>query len=82
MNNGIIEGLSAVSSLIAVQLMSGAQIRGEVSEWVSLIGTIAITLTTIGIQIYRLIRDRNTDKNKNQPTEADNEHKENVEKNG
>lgn len=78
----IIEGLSASSTLVAVQLMSGEEIRDEVSAWVTLIGTIAITLTTIGIQIYRLIRDRNTDKKKNQPAEAENEHKENDEKNG
>lgn len=71
-----------VGGTILLNLASGAQIRGEVSEWVSLIGTIAITLTTIGIQIYRLIRDRNADKNKNQPAEAENEHKENDEKNG
>lgn len=82
MNNSIIEGLSAVSSLIAVQLMSGAEIRNEVSAWVTLAGSIAISAVTIGIQIYRLIRDRNTDKNKNQPAEAENEDKENDEKNG
>ena len=82
MNNSIIEGLSAVSSLIAVQLMSGAEIRNEVSAWVTLVGSIAISAVTIGIQIYRLIRDRNTDKNKNQPAEAENEDKENDEKNG
>lgn len=82
MNNSIIEGLSAVSSLVAVRLMTGADIRGEVSAWVTMIGSIAITLTTIGIQVYHLIRDRNEDKKKNQPAEAENEHKENDEKNG
>lgn len=54
----IIEGLSATSSLIAVRLMTGAEIRDEVSAWVTLIGTVAITTATIGIQVYRLIRDR------------------------
>lgn len=54
----IIEGLSATSSLIAVHLMTGQQIRDEVSAWVTLIGSIAITTATIGIQVYRLIRDR------------------------
>lgn len=76
----ILSSVLGVGGTIALNAVNGAQIRGEVSEWVSLIGTIAITLTTIGIQIYRLIRDRNTDKNK--PAEAENEHKENDEKNG
>lgn len=61
--------------------ISGAEIRDEVSAWVTLIGSIAITLTTIGIQIYHLIRDRNEDK-KNKPADAENEDKENDEKNG
>ena len=54
----IIEGLSAASSLVAVRLMTGAEIRGEVSAWVTLVGSVAITTATIGIQVYRLIRDR------------------------
>ena len=78
--NDILSSVLGAGGTIALNAVSSAQIRGEVSEWVSLIGTIAITLTTIGIQIYRLIRDRNTDKNK--PAEAENEHKENDEKNG
>lgn len=62
--------------------MSGAEIRGEVSEWVSLIGSIAITLTTIGIQVYHLIRDRDKDKKTYKPADAENENKENDKKNG
>lgn len=54
----IIEGLSATSSLVVVRLMTGAEIRDEVSAWVTLAGSIAITTVTIGIQVYRLIRDR------------------------
>lgn len=54
----IIEGLSATSSLVAVRLMTGAEIRDEVSAWVTLVGSVAISMATIGIQIYRLIRDR------------------------
>lgn len=76
----ILSSVLGVGGTIALNAVNGAQIRGEVSEWVSLIGTIAITLTTICIQIYRLIRDRNTDKN--QPAEAENEDKEHDEKNG
>ena len=60
--------------------ISGAEIRDEVSAWVTLIGSVAITLTTIGIQIYHLIRDR--DNSKNKPADAENEDKENDKKNG
>ena len=77
--------IMAVCSIGANSLlasMNGAEIRGEVSEWVSLIGSIAITLTTIGIQVYHLIRDRDKDKKNNQPADAENEDKENDEKNG
>lgn len=60
--------------------VSGADIRDEISAWVTLIGSIAITLTTIGIQIYHLIRDRDKDKKNNKPVDAENEEKENDEK--
>lgn len=76
---------ASVISLMANDIllsMSGAQIRDEVSAWVTLIGSVAITLTTIGIQIYHLIRGRNEDKNINKPADAENENKENDEKNG
>ena len=71
--------MAANSTLLSV---SGADIRDEVSAWVTLIGSIAITVTTIGIQVYHLIRDRDKDKKNNQPADAENEDKENDEKNG
>ena len=70
MNTSIIEGLSAASSLVAVRLMTGAEIRDEVSAWVTLVGSVAIAMVTIGIQIYRLIRDRDkTEKKKDSEEE-------------
>ena len=70
MNNSIIEGLSAASSLVAVRLMTGAEIRDEVSAWVTLVGSVAISIATIGIQVYRLIRDRDkTNKKKDSEEE-------------
>lgn len=80
--NDNFSSIVGVGGAILLNLTSGAEIRGEVSAWVTLIGSIAITLTTIGIQVYHLIRDRNEDKKKNQPAEAENEDKENNEKNG
>lgn len=67
---------------ILLCVLTGSEIRDELSAWVTLIGSIAITLTTVGIQVYHLIRDRDKDKNKNQPADAENEDKENDEKNG
>ena len=80
--NDNFSSIVGIGGTVLLNLASGAEIRGEVSAWVTLIGSIAITLTTIGIQVYHLIRDRNEDKKKNQPAEAENEHKENDEKNG
>lgn len=75
--------LTAVAAMVANNVLvaaSGPDIRDEVSAWVTLIGSIAITLTTIGIQVYHLIRDRDKDKKNNQPADAENEDKENDEK--
>lgn len=78
MKNGI-SSLCAIgcNALLSANI-SGADIRDEVSAWVTLIGSIAITVTTIGIQIYHLIRDR--DKDKNKTAEAENDDKEYDEK--
>ena len=69
----IIEGLSATSSLVVVRLMSGAEIRDEVSAWVTLIGSVAITMATIGIQVYRLIRDRDKAEKKKKEDKSEEE---------
>ena len=69
----IIEGLSASSSLVVVRLMSGAEIRDEVSAWVTLIGSVAITMATIGIQVYRLIRDRDKAEKKSKEDKSEEE---------
>ena len=69
----IIEGLSATSSLIAVRLMTGAEIRDEVSAWVTLVGSVAISMATIGIQVYRLIRDRDKTEKKNKEDKSEEE---------
>lgn len=60
--NGIFYTLSGVSGLALLQTLNAAAIRDEVTAWVTLIGSAAITLTTIGLQIYRAIRDRDNDK--------------------
>ena len=73
MNNSIIEGLSAVSSLVVVRLMTGAEIRDEVSAWVTLVGSVAISMATIGIQVYRLIRDRDKAEKKSKEDKSEEE---------
>jgi phosphotransferase system glucose/maltose/N-acetylglucosamine-specific IIC component len=47
----------------------------QVTEWVGLICTAIITLVTCGIQAYRLIRDRNKDKETKQKEQENNEEK-------
>lgn len=69
----IIEGLSATSSLVVVRLMTGAEIRDEVSAWVTLVGSLAISIATIGIQVYRLIRDRDKAEKKNKEDKSEEE---------
>lgn len=80
MNESI--SLGGLAANFCVSVINGAELRDEVTAWVTLIGSIAITLTTVGIQIYHLIRDRNEDKKKNKPADAENEDKEDDEKNG
>ena len=69
----IIEGISAASSLVAVRLMTGAEIRDEVSAWVTLVGSLAISVATIGIQVYRLSRDRDKTEKKNKEDKSEEE---------
>ena len=69
----IIEGLNATSSLVVVHLMTGAEIRDEVSAWVTLVGSVAISMATIGIQVYRLIRDRDKAEKKNKEDKSEEE---------
>ena len=45
-------------------LLASVGVRDEVSAWASLICSVAIALVTCGIQIWRMIRDRNSDKEK------------------
>lgn len=73
-----ITAICSISANALLSAMTGADVRDEVSAWVTLIGSIAITVTTIGIQIYHLIRDR--DKDKNKTAEAENDDKENDKK--
>lgn len=69
-----ITAICSIGANALLSAMTGADVRDEVSAWVTLIGSIAITVTTIGIQIYHLIRDR--DKDKNKTAEAENDDKE------
>lgn len=50
-------------------VLSAIGVRDEVSAWTSLICSVAIAVVTCGIQIWRLIRDRNSDKEENKKDE-------------
>lgn len=41
----------------------------QLTEWVGLICTLAITIVTCGVNVYRMIRDRNSDKEKEKEDE-------------
>lgn len=71
--NDILSSVLGVGGAIALNAVSGAQIRDEVSAWVTLIGSVAITMATIGIQVYRLIRDRDKTEKKNKEDKSEEE---------
>lgn len=56
-------------------LLASVGVRDEVSAWVSLICSISIALVTCGIQIWRMIRDRNSDKESKKKDEKENDEK-------
>lgn len=57
---------------IAGCLLAGISME-NVSAWVSLICSLAIAITTCGIQVYRMIRDRDIDKKEKDKKEKDKE---------
>lgn len=56
-------------------LLASIGVRDEVSAWASLICSVAIALVTCGIQIWRMIRDRNSDKEAKKKDEKENDEK-------
>ena len=68
-----VTAICAMAANNALLSISGADIRAEVSAWVTLVGSVAITMTTIGIQVYRLIRDRDKREKKNKEDKSEEE---------
>lgn len=56
-------------------MLASLSVRDEVSAWASLICSIAIAVVTCGIQIWRMIRDRNSDKEEKKKDEKENDEK-------
>ena len=56
-------------------LLASIGVRDEVSAWTSLVCSVAIALVTCGIQIWRMIRDRNLDKEAKKKDEKENDEK-------
>ena len=56
-------------------LLASIGVRDEVSAWASLICSVAIAIVTCGIQIWRMIRDRNSDKEEKKKDEKENDEK-------
>lgn len=55
--NTIKDGIIGVSGIV----LTGISME-NLTAWVSLVCSLAIAIVTCGIQIYRMIRDRDTDK--------------------
>ena len=56
-------------------MLASLSARDEVSAWASLICSVAIAVVTCGIQIWRMIRDRNSDKEEKKKDEKENDKK-------
>lgn len=56
-------------------MLASLSARDEVSAWASLICSVAIAVVTCGIQIWRMIRDRNSDKEEKKKDEKENDEK-------
>ena len=56
-------------------MLASLSARDEVSAWASLICSVAIAVVTCGIQIWRRIRDRNSDKEAKKKDEKENDEK-------
>lgn len=56
-------------------MLASAGARDEVSAWASLICSVAIAIVTCGIQIWRMIRDRNSDNEEKKKDEKENSEK-------
>ena len=56
-------------------MLASLSARDEVSAWASLICSVAIALVTCGIQIWRMIRDRNLDKEEKKEDKKENNEK-------
>ena len=56
-------------------LLASIGVSDEVSAGASLLCSVAIALVTCGIQIWRMIRDRNSDKEAKKKDEKENDEK-------
>ncbi len=71
----LFDEICAIGGIVLVSV-TGTPLREEINTWTSFICTLLITLTTVGLQIYRMIRDRDNDKKK-QNTTTDEKNEEN-----
>lgn len=62
LTNLLTENLPVIS--LALLNITGDTIRSEVTEWVTVICTVVITLATLFVQAYRIVRDKDADKTK------------------
>ena len=65
-----------ILSVVSTAFLAFINLRDEVTAWVALICTLAVTVVTCAVNIHRLWRDRDKDKKQEEQVE-DNEAKNN-----
>lgn len=65
-----------ILSVISTAFLALINLRDEVTAWVGLVCTLAVTIVTCAVNVYRLWRDRDKDKKQEEQVE-DNEAKNN-----
>lgn len=58
-----------ILSIVSTAFLALINLRDEVTAWVGLACTIAVTVVTCAINVYRLWRDRDTDKKQEEQVE-------------
>lgn len=61
-----------ILSVFSTAFVAFINLRDEVTAWVGLVCTLAVTVVTCGVNIHRLWRDRDKDKDKKQEEQVEN----------
>lgn len=62
-----------ILSVVSTAFLAFINLRDELTAWVGLVCTLAVTIVTCVVQVYRAWRDRDVDKHKCNEDNKDNE---------